>query len=149
MTTQLHERSMHIDAPLEMVFDYVKDPHHFFEAFPEKDRAHMALAEVNLTSDGIGSTYRVMGRMFFLFHMEYVATRTEYVPNQRIVDTVNAGGVWTYTFEPDGTGTTLSIGFGWTEKWPRPAAVLMDRMSWDGDHDLDLMLASIKKAIET
>jgi uncharacterized protein YndB with AHSA1/START domain len=149
MTTQLHERSTHIDAPVEKVFDYVKDPHHFFEAFSEQDRAHMAIAEVNLTPEGVGSTFRIMGRMFFLFHMEYVATRKEYVPNQRIVDAVNAGGVWTYTFEPDDTGTTLSIGFGWTERLPRPAAELMDRMSWDGDHDLDLMLAAIKKAIET
>jgi uncharacterized protein YndB with AHSA1/START domain len=149
MTTQLHERSMHIDAPVERVFDYVQDPHHFFEAFPEKDRAHMAIAEVNLTPDGIGSTFRIMSRMLLLFHMEFTMTREEFVPNERIVDAVSAGGVWTYTFEPDESGTTLSIGFGWTEKWPEAAAQLMDRMSWDGDHDLDLMLVNIKKAIET
>jgi uncharacterized protein YndB with AHSA1/START domain len=149
MTTQLHERSMHIDAPVKKVFAYVEDPRHFFEAFPEKDRAHMAIAEVNLTPDGLGSTYRVFGRMFFLFHTEYTATRMEYVPNERIVDAVGIGGVWTFTFTPDETGTTLSIGFGWTDRLPAAAAEVMDRLSWDGDHDLDLMLLNIKKAIET
>jgi len=109
----------------------------------------MAIAEVNLTPEGVGSTFRVMGRMFFLFHMEYTATRVEYVPNERIVDAVSVGGVWTYTFRPDETGTTLSMAFGWTERWPTAAAELMDRVSWDGDHDLDLMLINIKKAIET
>jgi len=148
MTTQLHERSMHIDAPVEKVFEYLTDPNHFFEAFDEKDRAHMALIEVNLTPAGIGTTYKVMSRMFLLFHMEFTMTRTEYVANERIVDRASAGGEWTLTFEPDETGTTLSIGFGWTERWPEAAAQFMDRMSWDGDHDLDLMLLNIKKAIE-
>ena len=30
MTTTKHQRSTHIDAPVETVFDYVEDPHHFF-----------------------------------------------------------------------------------------------------------------------
>ena len=33
MIKELHKRSVHIDAPVEKVFDYVKDPQHFFEAF--------------------------------------------------------------------------------------------------------------------
>lgn len=148
MTTTLHQRSVHIDAPVEKVFDYVKDPHHFLEAFPEKDRSHMALTEVKLTPDGVGSTFRIMGRMFLLFHMEWVLTREEYLPNERIVDHASAGGVWTYTFAPDGTGTTLAIAFGWSTKVPLVGQAV-DRISWDGDRDLDLMLANLKKAIET
>lgn len=148
MTTLLHERSMHIDAPVEKVFAYLKEPAHFFASFPEKDRAHNALVEVNLTEEGLGSTYKFMGRLLLLFHMEWTFERTEYVPNERIVDTGSMGGVWTYTFEPDGTGTKLSIGFGWTEKLPQFAAQAMDRVSWNGDDDLDLMLTEIREAIE-
>ncbi len=29
MSTTTHTRSMHIDAPVATVFDYIKDPHHF------------------------------------------------------------------------------------------------------------------------
>jgi hypothetical protein len=148
MTTQTHERSVHIDAPVEKVFDYVRDPHHFFEAFDEEWRRHMAMAEVTLTPEGVGSTFRMMGRMFFLFHMEWVLTRVEYVPNERIVDRANTGGVFSYAFEPDETGTTLSLGFGWLTKVPL-VGELVDRVSWNGDRDLDVVLANIKKAIET
>ncbi len=144
---ELHKRSTHIDAPVEKVFDYVKQPRHFLEAFPERDRAHTALAEVNLAPDGgVGSTYRLMGRMFLFFHMEWTITREEYVPNERIVDHANLGGVWTYTFEPDETGTTLSVAFGWSSTVPY-LAELMDR-TWEGDSDLDEMLATLKKQIE-
>jgi len=145
----MHKRSVHIDAPVAKVFDYVKEPNHFFEAFPEKDRSHMALTEVNLTPDGVGSTFTMMGRMFLLFHMEWVLTREEYIPNERIVDHASVGGVWTYTFESaEPKGTTLSLAFGWSSKVPLVGQVI-DRVSWDGDRDLDLVLAAMKKAIES
>ena len=80
--------------------------------------------------------------------MEWVLTREEYVPNERIVDHANTGGVWTSTFEPDETGTTLSMAFGWSSKVPLVGDVL-DRVGWNGDQDLDLMLANLKKAIES
>lgn len=148
MIKQLHTRSVQIDAPVERVFDYVEDPHHFLEAFPEDDRRHMALVEANITPEGIGSTFRLMGRMFLLFHMEWVMTREEYVPNERIVDHANLGGVWTFTFAPDESGTTLTGSFGWSSKVPF-VGEFMDKVGWDGDRDLDLMLTNLKKAIET
>lgn len=148
MTKQMHERSMHVDAPVATVFDYVKDAENFFNAFPEKDRAHMALVEKNETPEGVGSTYRLMGRMFLLFHMEWTLTRQEFVPNQRIVDVAKIGGTWIYTFEPDGTGTKLTIGFGWSDAWPKLAAEVADRVGWNGDEDLDAILVNLRKAIE-
>ena len=148
MVKQLHTRSIHIDAPVKKVFAYVKDPHHFFEAFDEEWRRHMALVEVSTTPEQVGSTYRLMGRMFLLFHMEWVMTREEYVPNKRIVDHANTGGVWTFTFQPDETGTTLTGSFGWSSKVPF-ICELMDRVGWDGDRDLDMMLTNLKKGIET
>jgi uncharacterized protein YndB with AHSA1/START domain len=148
MIKELHRRSVHIDAPVGKVFAYLKDPQHYLEAFPEEDRRHMALAEVNLTPEGgAGSTYRLMGRMLLLFHMEWTMTREEYVPDERFVDHANTGGVWTFTVEPDERGTTLSAAFGWSSKVPF-VAELMDP-GWNGDSDLDAMLANVKKAIET
>lgn len=147
MPTTWHRRSTHIDAPVRTVFDYVKDPHHFFEAFPEKDRAHTAIAEVMTTPEGVGSTFTMMGRIFLVFHMEWVLTREEYVLDTRIVDRSNTGGVFEYGFEPEGTGTLLTVAFGWSSPVPL-AAEFIDRMSWNGDEDLDVMLGNLKKAIE-
>jgi uncharacterized protein YndB with AHSA1/START domain len=146
-TKTLHERSVHIDAPVERVFDYMQDPHHFLAAFPEKDRSSMAITEVNLTPDGVGSTFTMIGKMF-LFHVTWVLTREEYIPNRRIVDHASLGGVWTSTFEPDETGTTLSLAFGWSSRVPLVGQVA-DRIGWEGDADLDIMLANVKEAIET
>lgn len=48
-------RRAHIDAPVGKVFAYVKEPQRYLEAFPEEERRHMALAEVNLTlRQGLG-----------------------------------------------------------------------------------------------
>ena len=147
MTTKtLHERSVHIDAPVDKVFDYMKDPRHFLEMFPEKDRKDMAITEVNLTPEGVGSTTTMIGRMF-VFHVKWVLTREEYVPNTRIVDHANLGGVWTSTFTPDETGTTLSLAFGWSSRVPL-VGELADRVGWSGDTDLDTMLANVKKSVE-
>jgi hypothetical protein len=52
------------------------------------------------------------------------------------------------TFEPDETGTTLSVAFGWSTRVPL-VGELADRIGWDGDKDLDLMLTNLKKAIES
>ena len=145
---ELHTRSTHIDAPVKKVFAYVEDPHHFFEAFDEEWRRHMALVEVHVTPEGVGSTFRMMGRMFLLFHMEWVLTREEYVPNERIVDHANAGGVWTATFEHEDGGTKLTMSFGWASSIPF-VGELMDWVGWNGDRDLDVMLANLKKAIES
>jgi hypothetical protein len=149
MSTELHKRSIHIEAPVDKVFDYIREPRHYWEAFGEDFRRHMAIAEVTMAPDGgVGSTVRLMGRMFLLFHMEWTLTREEFVLNERIVDHANTGGVWTLTVEPDESGTTLSAAFGWSSKVPFVGEV-MDRFGWDGDSDLDLVLANLKKAIET
>lgn len=148
MTTKVHTRSVHIEAPVERVFEYLQDPHHFFDALDEEWRRHMAIADVSITPEGVGSTFRLMGRMFLLFHMEWTLTREEFVPNERIVDRASTGGVWTCTFEPaDPSGTTLSMSFGWSSPIPLVAGAV-DRLSWDGDRDLDVMLANVKRAIE-
>jgi uncharacterized protein YndB with AHSA1/START domain len=144
---ETHKRSVHIDAPVEKVFEYVKHPKHFLEAFPDEDRRHMALAEVDLAPDGgLGSTYRLMGRMFLLFHLEWTFTREEYVPNERFMDHTRFGGAWTFAVAPDETGTTLSAGFGWTDTVPLVPELAV--LGWDGDRDLDAMLANLKQQIE-
>lgn len=148
MTATTHKRSVHVDAPVDSVFDYVQDARHFWEAWDEEWRRHMALAEVKTTPDGVGSTARLMGRMFLFFHMEWVLTREEYVPNERIVDHAWLGRMIT-TLEPaDPDGTTLSMAWEWDARVPLVAEAL-DRVSWNGEKELDIVLANLKKAIES
>ncbi len=145
MTTTTHKRSVHIDAAVEKVFDYVKDPRHFYDATPERWRD--ALTDVTLTPEGVVSTYAWKGTMLHL-HVHGVMTREEHILNERIVDRSSTGPVWTWTFEPDPTGTTLSLAFEYSTRVP-----LMDKAvdlaAWNGDRDLDTILTNLKKAIET
>ncbi len=139
-----HKRNVHIDAAVEKVFDYVKDPHHFFDAFPDGDRN--TITSVTLTPEGVESAYAWKSAVFG-FHFDAVSTREDYIPNERIVDRSSTGPVWTWTFEPDPAGTTLSLAFEWSSKVP-----LMDKafdlFAWNGDRDLDTILANLKKKIE-
>lgn len=144
MTTTTHKRSIHIDAPVERVFDYVKDPQKYFDAWFESTSK---ITDIKIAEEGVGTTYEWTTSVLHFFHINGVMTRQEYVPNQRFVDRSSTGPVWTYTFEPDQTGTTLSIEFDLSSKVPFADKVL-DSVAWDGDRDLDSLLANLKKAIE-
>ena len=151
MATTTHTRSVHIDAPVEEVFDYVKDPQHFFAVMSKvssglADRVKGGITDVEMTPEGVGSTYKFRGELF-VFHLDVVLTREEFVPNERIVDHSNYGVTWASTFEPDETGTTYTLSCGVHSKVP-----LLDKledMTWKGDQDLDMMLDDFKQAIES
>jgi len=148
MTATRHEHSVHIDAPVETVFAYVEDPNHFIEAFiPEEERRHTAAVDITMTPEGVGSTVRLTGRMLHLFHIEWTVTREEYIRNERIVDHVPAGKL-VYTFTPDDTGTTFTLAFEWTFNLPVVGDAI-DRVSWNGDRDLEHALTELKQAIES
>ena len=155
MSTTTHTRSIHIDAPVEKVFHHVKDPHNFYEVMKEfpysRLTGHMKgeLTDVTMTDDGgLGSTWSFTGALF-IFHFDATFVRQEYVPNERFTDrNPDANTAWTFTVEPDETGTTMSIAFAFSSKVPLLDNV-EDRIYWDGDHDLDTMLTLFKKAIET
>ncbi len=145
MTTTTHKRTVHIDAPVATVFSYVKDPRHFYGAMSEGMDA--SLTDVTLTPEGVGSTYAWKSSMLLL-HVHGVMTREEYIPDERIVDRSSTGPVWTWTFEPDPAGTTLSLAFEWSTKVPFMDKVI-DLFAWNGDRDLDTILTNMKKKIET
>jgi hypothetical protein len=155
MSTTTHTRSIHVDAPVAKVFDYVKDPRNFYTVISEfhgsrlTGRMKAELTDVSMTPDGgLGSTWSFTGTLF-IFHLDATFTREEYVPNERIVDrNADAGTAWTFTVKPDETGTTLGMSFAISSRVP-----LLDKaedvVSWNGDSDLDTMLTLFKTAIET
>lgn len=55
--------------------------------------------------------------------------------------------MWTFTFEPDPTGTTLSIAVEYATKVPLIDKVV-DHLAWHGDRDLDVILTNLKRDLE-
>ncbi|MGB9372780.1 MAG: SRPBCC family protein [Jiangellales bacterium] len=149
MTTTTYKRSIHIDAPVETVFDHVEDPRNFYAALaalsPEDPPK---LTDVDTKPEGVGSTYQWTFHLWSLLYIGGTMTREEYVPNERIVDHSSTGPVWTFAFEPDPDGTTLSLAMELSTRVP-----LLDKLEAavlsKGDQDLDAILDSFKKAIET
>ena len=84
-----------------------------------------------------------------LFHIDATYTREEYVSNERIVDrNPDAQCGVAFGFEPDATGTTLTMAWLDSSRVPLLTKV-WDRIYWHGEHDLDAMLSSVKNAVET
>ena len=147
MASAKHTRSIHIDAPVEKVFHYLEDPAHFIGAMPEESHGTPpTVGAVHRTPEGVVTTYECKYRELGM-HMTAVFTREEYVVNERIVDRSSTGPIWTWTVEPDGTGTTLTLAYEHSSKIPLVGQGL-DKVMWNGDKDLETMLAADKEAVE-
>ena len=109
MPTTTHTRSMHIDAPVERVFEHVKDPDNFLAVMREADPDSPGQITKKSNGVGVGSTFEWWAACSSCT-IHIVVTRTEYVPNERIVDHQPMGDVtWTHTTVSDETGTTLTL----------------------------------------
>ena len=146
MSTTRHVRSIHIHAPVETVFDYVKEPVHFYDAMPNRRRSK--LRAVNVTPEGVGTTYEWVAGHLAGFDLVAVMTRREYVVNERIVDSASMGPVWTLTVEPEGDGTSLTLAMEYSTKIPMMDKVI-DAIAWRGNRDIDAMLAEIEDEVES
>ena len=155
METILHQRSIHIDAPVEKVFDYVKDPHTTYAVISETPTSRIdrhvqgELTGATMTpGGGTGTTWSFTARLLVV-RINATYTREEFVPNERIVDrNPDARCGVAFDFKPDATGTTLTMAWLDSSRFPLLTR-LWDRIYWDGDHDLDAMLNHVKDAVET
>ncbi len=99
-----NKRSIHIEAPVEKVFGFFKDPRSW-EELPNSGRVE----DVTVTEEGRGTFYRMIlpipGIRIGSFDVY-----TEFVPNQRITDRSSWAPfeTMTWSFEPEGSGTKLT-----------------------------------------
>ncbi len=105
-----------IGAPAPAVFEYCRDPRRIYDEDPT-----YGVVEAAVTGDGVGTTARLVAKMFG-FPIENVAIKyVEVEPDQRIVFEARPtmtilgrrlGGevfTWTWTFEPTDAGTTVTV----------------------------------------
>jgi hypothetical protein len=100
------KRSIYIEAPVEKVFDLVKDPRYV----PEGMTMHFDVTDVKVTDEGVGTYYRWVARTPVL-RIEGFDVYTEFVPNQRITDKSSSSmvGDISILFESEGSGTKLAM----------------------------------------
>jgi hypothetical protein len=120
-------QSIHIEAPVEKVFDFWKDPANWWAYLAPDQR--IRLTEAKVTKEGVGTYYNWEFKLAGL-RMEGFGVFTEFVPNERITDKASRAldGTWVYEFEPEGSGTKFTM-----QRFPRsfwrlaPFDTLMDR----------------------
>lgn len=113
-------KSWHVDAPVETVFEYFKDPEFGTEL------SLMNVHDVKVTKDGVGTNYGwdiTMGPL----RVGGFEVLTDVVPNKQIIERSSWSmfGTWLYTFEPEGTGTKVTIEVRPRSIWSIP---LLDRL---------------------
>ncbi len=111
------KRSIHIEAPVEKVFDFVKDPRNV----PAGTTVPFEVKEVKMTDEGVGSYYSWVVRIAGL-SVEGFDVYTEVIPNQRITDRSSFPMTREFvtSFEPEGSGMKLTMETGHGSFWRFP-----------------------------
>jgi ligand-binding SRPBCC domain-containing protein len=101
-----YRQNIHVEAPVEKVFNFFKDPNNWREAEPEG----VVFKDVSVTQEGLGTHY-IWTAKIAGFTIEGFDVFTEFIPNQRITDMSSSSleGTWTYAFQPEGSGTKLTV----------------------------------------
>ena len=95
----------HIEAPVETVFGFFIDPRKLADLFPLAQ-----IRELKITDQGTGTytSYRtkIAGVPFNVF-----SVYTDVVPEKHITEKSSSAivGTWDYSFEPEGTGTKVTM----------------------------------------
>lgn len=143
MTTR---HSIHIEAPVEKVFDFVKDPVNFHELV-QMHSPPLEIKDVSQTAEGVGSYYAWVARSRAL-RMEGFCVYTEFIPNRRITErsSLAADGDWTYLFEPEGSGMRLTTESHARSFWQMPPLrLLVERLH---DRNAEQLLPELKARME-
>ncbi|HEX2894648.1 MAG TPA: SRPBCC domain-containing protein [Marmoricola sp.] len=95
----------HIEAPVEKVFDFFVDPRKSVDLFPGTD-----IHEVKMTKEGTG-TYTSYHAKLAGIPFDSFSVYTDVVRNKHITEKSSNAlvGTWEYDFEPEGTGTRLTM----------------------------------------
>jgi uncharacterized membrane protein len=137
------KKSVFVDAPVEEVFGYLRDPMSNVEWLPSMEE----IKEVR--GEGVGARFRWVYRMAGIA-LEGESTATEFVPNERFT-TQSSGGVestWYWTFAPEGGGTRINVVIEYKVPIPVLGRLAEALVVKQNDRELDTAMANIKARVE-
>lgn len=100
--------SVHIDAPVERVFAWFRDPRNWPSLNPS---AQEKIIRAHVPEEGLGTFHVWAMRPMRGVRFEIFGVFTEFEVNRRIVDrwSMAIEGTETYRFEPEGAGTRFTL----------------------------------------
>ncbi|MFN2290822.1 MAG: SRPBCC family protein [Anaerolineae bacterium] len=132
-----------IDAPLERVFAYLKDPMSNLEWLP-------GMMEVTKVSgEGVGARFRWVYKMAGLA-LEGESTALEFVPNKRFVTESKSGIVstWNWDFAPNDGGTRIDLTVDYVVPIPVLGKLAEAVVVKQNERVLDTALENIRSRME-
>ena len=111
----------HIEAPVETVFEFFKDPR--LSADLAVGGVSEDVLEMKVTDEGTGTYYGWRARLGGLrMPVEGFEVLTDVVPNKHITEKSSSAmvGTWDYDFEPEGTGTKVTMEHHSRSLWGLP-----------------------------
>ena len=138
---RLYTKSIEIAAPVERVFNHLKDPTRSWTTMGTQ------VHDVKPTPEGLGTTFEWEDRMFG-FRVTGTNEFTEFVPNQRLAVTASKGFIFGFDLEAVGDNTRLTLGVD--DVPSNRLAGAFDAVATKlTEHDMDDWLADTKAELET
>ena len=126
--------SVYIEAPVEQVFTWFKDPRNWLTLNPT---SREEITQAHVTPEGVGTFHVWKMRPAPGVQFEIFGVFTEFVANKRIVDkwSMALEGTETYTFDAEGSGTRFTLSRRRRSVWRLGALDrLVDRAERREDH---------------
>ncbi|MBI4672124.1 MAG: SRPBCC family protein [Chloroflexi bacterium] len=140
------ERTITINAPVHKVFDYLTHATNLLEIWPSL----VEVKDVKETPQHVGDTfhwaYKMAGMRF-----EGESTRTEYVPDKRLVSQSSGGisSAFVYTFEGENGQTRFHEEIEYTVPVPLLGKLAESIVLKLNEHEMDVFVANLKTRMET
>jgi ligand-binding SRPBCC domain-containing protein len=138
-----YTQRLHVEAPVEKVFEFFRDPANWNRLTD----GEVVYKDVRRTPEGLGTSYTWSTRLAGV-PIEGFNVFTEFVPDRRITDRCSRSfeGTWTYAFEPEGSGTRITLANQAGRPWTLP--VLSRLMDWVTARTHEPVMARFKALME-
>lgn len=138
------KRDIHIDAPVEKVFEFANDPENLLEIWPSIMKVENIVGSKTKGRD-YDWEYKMAG-MPFHGHTE----TTEFVPNEHVVaenkEGIPSKFIWDY--RPENGGTHLELEVQYSVPVPLLGKLAEKVIRRINENEADVMLANLKAVVE-
>lgn len=137
------EKSVTIDAPLEAVFEYLRDPMSNLEWLPDM------MEVTKVSGEGVGARFRWIYKMAGIA-LAGESTALEFVPNERFVTESKSGitSTWTWDFAPKDDGTQIDLTVDYVVPIPVLGKLAEAVVVKQNERVLDTALENIRSRME-
>jgi len=138
-------RELRIDAPVDRVFDFLADPHHLLEIWPNIVEVNNVKKSKDNNGFNFSWGYKMAGTQF-----EGKCETIEYVPYERFAIKTNKGldSTVLWRFQPSGQQTQITFRFEYQIPSTLLKTIKEQIVVQENEHEVDAMLQNVKTRLE-